>query len=479
MPSMTWRRRALGDVLAAAAVALAVALALGPAFLNYDSFYALVWGADVLDGRRPAYAVPFAPTPHPLAIAVGALLSPLGDAAEQVLIAISLLGLGAIAVGLYRLGSELFAPAVGLLAAAIVVTRVPFLSFGVRGYVDLPAVALVVWAAVLEARRPRRGAAVLVLLALAGLLRPEFWLFSAVYWLWLMRSGLATSARVRLALVAALAPALWLLSDFLVTGDPLWSLAGTSANAARLERPTGLADLARITPYRLGEILRLPELIAAVLGLGAAFLLLRRQVLLPAAVAALNGVAFAAFALAGLPLLGRYLFTAATMLALFAAVAVFGWRGLPPEHPRCRAWMVGGLVLLAIVLAFTPIQAARITALGADIAARDRAQADLRTATRLPGTVRALARCGPLSLPTHRPIPQVSYWSGLPAETITSAGVEPPGPRGVFIAATSPEVARLALLDPRDPTRARLEPPPGWRTVAANASWRVVASCPP
>ena len=475
---MTWRRRALGDVLAAVAVAVAVALALGPAFLNYDTFYSLVWGADLLDGRRPAYGVPFAPTPHPLAIAVGALLSPLGDAAEEVLIAVGLLGLGAIAVGLYRLGAELFAPAVGLLAALIVVTRVPFLSFGVRGYVDLPAVALVVWAAVLEARRPRRGAAVLVLLALAGLLRPEFWLFSAVYWLWLMvGSGLEASARLRLALLAALAPALWLLSDFLVTGDPLWSLAGTSENAARLERPTGLADLVRITPFRLGEILRLPELIAAVLGLGVALVLLRRRILLPAAVAALNGVAFAAFALAGLPLLGRYLFTASTMLALFAAVAVFGWRALPHGHPHRGAWMLGGLLLLAVIIAPAPIQAGRVIALRADIAARDHAQAELRAVTRLPGAARALARCAPLSLPTHRPIPQVSYWSGVPAEAITSAGVVPPGRRGVFIAATSPEVARLALLDPRDPTPARLQPPRRWRAVAANASWRVVASC--
>lgn len=477
MPSMTRRRRALGDVLAASALALAAALALGPAFLNYDTFYTLVWGADLLDGRRPVYDAPFSPTPHPLAMAVGAVLSPLGDAAEQVLLAAGLLGLGAIAVGLYRLGSELFAPAVGALAAVIVMTRVPFLSFGVRGYVDLPAVALAVWAAVLEARRPRRGLAVLVLLALAGLLRPEFWLFSAAYWLWLMGSLLSTSVRVRLALVAALAPALWILSDFLITGDPFWSLAGTSENAARLERPTGLVDLARITPFRLGEILRLPELIAAVLGLGVASVLLRRRVLLPAAVAALNGVAFAAFAVAGLPLLGRYLFTASTMLALFAAVAVFGWLAVTPGAPHRRPWMAGGVALLVVIFAFTPVQAGRITALRADIAARDRAQADLRAVTRMPGVAPALEHCGRLSLPTHRPIPQVSYWSGVPAGEIRSAGVEPPGRTGAFIAATSPEVARLALLDPRDPTPAQLEPPTGWRTVAANASWRVVASC--
>ena len=44
--------------------------------------------------------------------------------------------------------------------------------------------ALVVWAAVLEAERPRRGVPVLVTLALAGLLRPEAWVLAGMYWLW-------------------------------------------------------------------------------------------------------------------------------------------------------------------------------------------------------------------------------------------------------------------------------------------------------
>jgi len=473
---MTWRRRALGDVLASVAVAAAVLLAFGHAFLNYDTFYALTWGADLAEGRRPVYDLPFAPTPHPLATAIGGLLTPLGDAAEEALIGLVLLGLGALAVGLYRLGAELFAPAVGGLAAVIVVTRVPFLSFGIRGYVDLPAVALVVWAAVLEARRPNRGAGVLALLALAGLLRPEFWLFSAAYWLW-CAPGLGWQARARLAALAALAPVLWLASDALVTGNPLFSLTGTTENAALLERPTGIADLVRVTPFRLGEILRLPELVAAVIGFAASVALLRPRALLPAAVAALNGVAFTAFAVAGLPLLGRYLFTAAAMLALFAAAAMLGFRALSDGHRWRRPWMAGGLVLLAVVLLLSPAQVERLGALRADIAARDGAQADLRSLAELPAVARALAGCGPIYLPTHRPIPQLAYWTGVPPQTIRSAGVVAPGPRGTFIAAASPRVAELALLDPRDPTPARLTPPPGWRPVAANRSWRVVARC--
>ena len=59
-------------------------------------------------------------------------------------------------------------------------TRAPFLSNGLRAYVDLPYMA--------SARRaggrdepPRAGWPVLALLAVAGLLRPEAWLFSVAY----------------------------------------------------------------------------------------------------------------------------------------------------------------------------------------------------------------------------------------------------------------------------------------------------------
>ena len=157
----------------------------GHAFLNYDTFYALVWGSDLAHLRTPEYSVPVAPTPHPLAELVGIVLTPFGASAEDLMLALGLLGLGMLAVGLFRLGQELFGTWVGVLAALIVLTRVPILNFGIRGYVDLPTAAFVVWAAVLEARRPRRGAAVLVLLALAGLLRPEAWLYAGAYWLWL------------------------------------------------------------------------------------------------------------------------------------------------------------------------------------------------------------------------------------------------------------------------------------------------------
>ena len=48
---MTRARKALPDALAAVAIAALVwSLFGGHAFLNYDSFYALVWGDDLASG---------------------------------------------------------------------------------------------------------------------------------------------------------------------------------------------------------------------------------------------------------------------------------------------------------------------------------------------------------------------------------------------------------------------------------------------
>src|SRR4051794_28471570 len=180
------RRGALIDWLAAAVIGALVFAWFGHAFLNYDTFYALVWGSDLAHGRTPDYGVAVAPTPHPLAELIGVVLTPFGAGAEDLMLALGLLALGMLAVGLFRLGQELFGVWAGLLAAAIIITRVPILSFGIRGYVDLPTAAFVVWACVLEVRKPFRGAPVLVLLGLAGAPHPQGWLLAPAYLLSLL-----------------------------------------------------------------------------------------------------------------------------------------------------------------------------------------------------------------------------------------------------------------------------------------------------
>ena len=97
----------------------------------------------------------------------------------------SLLAFGALVYLAFALGRELFSPWVGVVAALVVLTRPAMQRDALLAYQDVPFAALIVGATLLEARRPRRGAAVLVVLALAGLLRPEAWVLAGLYWLWM------------------------------------------------------------------------------------------------------------------------------------------------------------------------------------------------------------------------------------------------------------------------------------------------------
>ena len=146
------------------------------------------------------------------------------------------------------------------------------LSYGVRAYVDVPYMLLVLSALLVETRKPRAGAPVLVLLGLAGLLRPEAWAFSGIYWVVLVvYSARSTPERSRrqlaqLALLAAAAPLIWVLSDLLVTGNAMWSLTNTKHTAEILGRETGIANVPEYIPRRIGEILRPVLLLGAALG---------------------------------------------------------------------------------------------------------------------------------------------------------------------------------------------------------------------
>jgi hypothetical protein len=329
---------------------------------------------------------------------------------------------------------------------------------------------------VLEARSPRRGAPVMLLLALAGLLRPEMWLFAAAYWLW-CAPPLDWGARLRLAALAAIAPIVWLVSDWAITGDALWSLNGTTDLAAELGRKTGLANVPEVMPRRLGEIVRLACLIAAVLGFALGLWLLRRRTWLPVAIAVLNGIAFVVFGIADLSLLGRYLFLASTMLALFAAVAALGWTALPRKTRFRRPWALGGALLLVAFVALTPWQADRLLDLRTDIANRDQVQADLHALADQPVVAHAIAQCKPLYVPNHRPVPDLALWTGTRPKDIVALPVDP-SPDGVYVGPATPKAEELSVLDPRDPKPlgARV-PSPGkgpanWeRELGHNRSW--------
>ncbi len=305
-PLVRARIERLAAPLAILAGAVVLWMVSGVGFANYDTLYALTWGGQLARGETPQYGIPIAPTPHPLVEALGVILSPLPPGAiEDVTVALGFLALSACGWVVYRLGSAWFGRAAGALAALILLTRVPVLSYGVRAYVDIPYLLLVLCAVLVESRRRRAGAPVLVLLALAGLLRPEAWVFSGLYWLYLAfgarqdtahepagtsgageRSGQAgdgwaaqRSRLMRLALLAVAAPLVWILSDLAITGHPLWSLTNTRHTATTLDRITGIGNVPEYIPRRIGEILSPAVLIGAALGGVLSLWLLPRRAL--------------------------------------------------------------------------------------------------------------------------------------------------------------------------------------------------------
>jgi hypothetical protein len=366
----------LGAPLAIAAGAVLLRVISGVGFINYDTLYALTWGGQLARGENPAYGVPAASTPHPLFEILGVVLAVLGPhAVAEITLALGFLALSACGWVIYRLGAQWFGRAAGVLAGLIFLTRLPVLSDGVRIWVDVPYTLLVLCALLVETRRRRAGWPVLALLAVAGLLRPEAWVFSGLYWLYMIdwlpspvrarvgaqQTGGSAHVRTRrelieLTLLAAAAPLAWILSDLAITGQPLWSLTHTQHDAETFHRHTGVADVPKYIPQRFKEVLSAPVLLGAALGGVLSLLWLRRRVLLGAVAGIVAVLVFAAFASMGLPIETRYAFLGAAILCVFCGAGVFGSIYMPRGDSRRRWWMAGSVIVVLALLADSPKQ---------------------------------------------------------------------------------------------------------------------------
>lgn len=470
-----------------ALIALGLYVAFRGGIPANDSWHTLIWGRELASGRLPDYEARLAPTPHPLLILYAAGLSTLGAAAGPALQLTAMIALGAIAVGLFRLGGRLYGWPVGLLAAAIVLTRDRFLYLGSRGSVDIIALALIVWAAVLEAGRPRRGWPVLALLLLAGLLRPEAWLFAAAYWLWLA-PALSWRARIAHGALAAAAPVLWALSDLAVTGNPLWSLNGTQDLAGVLDRRTGLAELPEGTWFSLTSILTPAVVIVGVCGLLGGLAFRRRATLLPVAIFAVAVGAFACLAVFQLPLNQRYLLPAAVVLALLAGVAALGWISLPARGKVRTIWRPAGVLALMLLVVVLPSELATGASVRSKVVARRTIGADLRALVETEAVKRALAQCGPVVAPSNFRRPQLAYLTGRREEEVPVGRRVPLPERGVYIRSTvRPEVkVRANGYGPnsfkefrRDAGSPATRFPPGYSPLARSRWWIAYTACGP
>ena len=454
VPPSTWAKLGFAGLVAAAAIGFVAY----PTFPTYDSYYGLIWGRDLLHLHLPVFGVYRAPTEHPLLIAFGALLSLVGESADRLLVGVTVASFVALIVGVYRLARHAFTPLVALLAVLLLGTRFYIAFLAARGYLDIPYLALVVWAGVLEAERPRRGTPVFLLLAAAGLLRPEAWLIAGLYFLWCAWPA-SWSQRIRYAALAAIGPVVWAGVDAAVTGDPLYSLHSTSGLADELGRANGLGGVPGSLVNFLTRIDHASVLTAGIAGLALALWLTPRRAAVPAILAAIGVGTFGLVGLFGLSIIDRYLLVPSLMVMVFAAVGIAGWTMLEPGALR-RAWAAAALLLVVYATGYTVLKVS-LDNIDTELAFRRDSHRAL-TALLADTAVRRALACGPVSVPNHKLIPELRWLMDRgPDEIVARSDARARADRGdqalerrlasgIAIYPTGDAVFRQAIVDPGD-----------------------------
>ncbi|MGH3022114.1 MAG: hypothetical protein ACRDNI_00525 [Gaiellaceae bacterium] len=302
-----------------------VALAAGVAYLwkllswppaaSVDAWAYAAWGQALARAEDPFFELG-ATTPKPLAAVLGTVVAPLPpERAFPVVVALAAAGLAA----------ALFAAALregGAVAAAVAVVA---LAFGARlpayvalGYADVVVAALVMVGVAFRGRW-RIGA-----LVLAGLLRPEAWVLAAIAGFTETAGSLARRLGGALAAGAA-APVLWILGDFLLTGDPLASLHWHSDRVgAYRDRDIAWPDIPGELWTRLGNAGGTVVVLGGLLGLGLYYFRNRRGAVdwLPLAVVLVWPLLIVLQVGYGTNLRARYLLPVAAVLALGCGLLV-------------------------------------------------------------------------------------------------------------------------------------------------------------
>jgi hypothetical protein len=403
IPASRWAKLAFATMCVLALVGY---LAF-PTYPTYDSFYALLWGRDLLHLHMPDFRVYRGPTEHPLAIVFGAFCSIFGQGGARLVVFGSIASFVALVAGIYRLGRLCFGPVVGAFAGLLVLSRFFVENLAAQGYLDITYVALVVWATALEIERPRRGPLVFALLAAAGLLRPDAWVLGGIYWLWCAWPA-DTRTRLRYLGLAALAPVLWIGVDAVVTGNPLYSLHSTSELALELGRTQGFSSVLSSTWNYAVRIDKLPVVLGSIIGASIGVWLVPRRVLVPLVVLASLLFVFIAEGAAGASVVDRYMIGASVVMLVFCALAVGGWSMLERGTVLRRVWVVGAalLVLYGGVSAATTLS---LTSLRSTLAYHEDFHEGLAAALHSPAVRAQLKRCPLLSLPNNKLIPDARW----------------------------------------------------------------------
>jgi hypothetical protein len=467
-----WLRAALVGGSIAALLAIVEALALGRLPLNlYDVSFTLDWGRELIHGQVPDVQVLGASTPHPLSIVSGAFAALFGGGALDAMRAVVFIAGGAVGVSLLAMGRAFRQVGIGVVAVLALMLSEPFVAatLGQATASDLPSLAAVLGALALELARPRRGVAPLVLLAIAGLWRPEAWLLSGVYWLY-VAPGRDWRSRAELAGIVLSAPVLWCATDLALTGNPLYSLTYTRESTIAAHRPTGVTHVPAALKDTLTSYFSTPILIGAAAGVVLDLRLQRLPRLLGVALA-LTVLAFAAIGAANLPLDERYALPTTVLLALYFGFFVMGWRRQERGWLR-RGWMLAAAVLAALALVLAPSNMRALARASGSLSAQARVEGQLGSLLRPPAVRQLVKSCGPIQA-SWRIVPILAYDLGVgPRKLITvNAGV----PKEGSVVEPAPGIAAQEFEAHPNPSAAFTRH--GYRIAASNGSWVLYTTC--
>ena len=477
----TRRNATIAAVLAGIAV-LVLFFGLGT-YPNYDTYYQLIWGQEVAHGHLPDYHVFRAPTPHPLSEFVGFLLTPFGLAADRLIVLITLFTWVGLLWAVYRFTKHLFGTLVAAVAVVVMLTRTDLEFFALRGVVDVWFLFLIFAAAALEVQRPRRGMPVMVLLTLAGLLRPEAWLLAGVYVLWMLPEK-GWRGIWPYVVLAASAPVIWVAWDWIVTGKPLYSLTSTRATAGEFQRNRGVFEAIKSIPDFVGANEKVVNVVIGGLGLLAALYILGKRALMPLALMLLGLFTFLAIAAAGLSVIPRYLAVPSILFNIAVAVALCGWL-IVKEPPRAHRLMLALFVLTLLVGAWRAIPYSKdFRKLHGQETFVKAQHSSLKAIVDNPKVVPLMTTCRPITTPTHSAIPVVRFETGLPKDAFIPSIVQsrPPTHGLLLIGSTfnfEPSAARSTSGVSERSARKWWSnyPLSTFKFVAGNARWRVYANC--
>ena len=450
---------------------------------NYDSYYQLLWGQDLAHGRLPDYSVFRSPTPHPLSELVGLALAPFGLAADRLLVLITLVAWVGLIYAVYRFTKHLLGTLVAAVTVVVMLTRTDLEFFALRGVVDIWFLFLVFTAAAIEVHRPRRGWPVMLLLALAGLIRPEAWVLSGVYVLWLLPEK-GWRGIWPYVLMAASAPVLWLAWDWIVTGKPLYSLTSTRETAGEFKRNRGVFEAVKLVPDYVGANEKVVNVAIGGLGAVAALWMLKKKALIPLALMITGVCTFLAIAAVGLSVIPRYLAIPSILFNISVAVALTAWL-LVKEPRRVHRMFVALFVVTLLVGAWRALPYEKdFRKLHGQESFVKGQHIGLKGILDDPKVVPLLATCRPITTPTHSAVPVIRYETGLPKDAFQpSIAQRQPPTRGLLLIGTTfnfePNAARSTSGVSERSARKWWSnyPLSTFKFVSGNTRWRVYARC--